>query len=275
MDITKIFKSIPKIAIADVGASMGEVPSYKGLIDRGLATLIGFEPDAKACDELNKAYQGTHKFYPYFIGDGKEATYHETNWVATGSLYPPNTPLLEKFNGLAELVTPVAEHKVQTTRLDDIKEIVGIDFLKMDIQGGELSALMGGQDLIQNTLVIQVEVEFLELYKGQPMFADVDSYLRSQGFQFHCFNGGIAGRTFSPLITNNNPYGMINQGLWADAFYVRDWMNLEKLIEDQLVKYALLSHDILRSPDLAHLVIQNLDKRNGSDFAAAYRSIII
>jgi FkbM family methyltransferase len=275
MDITKIFKSIPKIAIADVGASMGEVPSYKGLIDRGLATLIGFEPDAKACDELNKAYQGTHKFYPYFIGDGKEATYHETNWVATGSLYPPNTELLSKFNNLAEVTVPVAQYKVQTTRLDDIKEIERIDFLKMDIQGSELNALSNGVKLLKETLVIQVEVMFLEMYVGQPMFSDLDQFLRANGFQFHCFNGGLAGRTFKPLVSHNNENAMIHQAIWADAIYVKDWLKLDQLNEEQLIKYGLLAHELLGSPDLAHFVLSHLDSRTGQNLVEAYRKIIM
>jgi protein O-GlcNAc transferase len=275
MDITKIFDSIPKIAIADVGASMGEVPSYKSLIDRGLATLIGFEPDTKACDELNKTYQGTHKFYPYFIGDGKEATYHETNWVQTGSLYPPNTPLLEKFNNLAEIMKPVAQHKIKTTRLDDIKEIDRIDFLKMDIQGSELSALSNGIELLKSTLILQVEVLFVELYVGQPMFADLDQFVRSQGFQFHCFSDGLVGRTFKPLVAHNNENAMIRQALWADAIYVKDWMYLEKLTEEELIKYAFLAHDLLGSPDLAHLVLSHLDSRTNQHYAEAYRKIIL
>jgi len=37
-------------------------------------------------------------------------------------------------------------------------------------------------------VLIQTEVEFVELYKGQPMFADVDIFLRASGFQFHTLN---------------------------------------------------------------------------------------
>ena len=43
--------------------------------------------------------------------------------VVTGSLFEPNTPLLEKFQNLAEFVTSVVTHTVTTKRLDDIPEI--------------------------------------------------------------------------------------------------------------------------------------------------------
>jgi FkbM family methyltransferase len=275
MDIKSVFEKIPTIAIADVGASLGEVPSYQKLVDAGIATLIGFEPDARACEELNVKYEGTHKFYPHFIGDGKAATFHETNWVATGSLFPPNTALVDKFTNLGEIMVPVAQHAVQTTRLDDIPEIDRIDFLKMDIQGGELAALSNATRLLDKTLLIQVEVEFVELYVGQPLFADVDRYVRSQGFQFHCFSGELAGRTFKPLIAHNDITAKLNQALWVDAFYVKDWMHLEKLNEDQLIRYAVLAHEILRSPDLVHVVLEQLDTIKKSSHAAAYRNLLV
>lgn len=34
-----------------------------------------------------------------------------------------------------------------------------------------------------------VEVEFLELYEGLPLFADVDVFMRSQGFMLHTLHG--------------------------------------------------------------------------------------
>jgi hypothetical protein len=227
---------------------------------------MGFEPNAAECDKLNRQYGEAHRFFPYFVGDGQPATFHETNWVLTGSLYPPNTPLLEKFQNLAEVVTPVAQHPVATTRLDDIADV---DFLKMDVQGSELAVQEHGRRVLADTLLVQVEVEFVELYRGQPMFADVDRFLRGQGFQFHAFNG-LAGRAFKPLVFNNNPNLPLRQVLWSDALYVRDWMELAALGPEKLRNYAILAHDILKSYDLAHLVLSALDQREGSALTAAY-----
>ncbi len=272
MSIFSLFKTIPKVKIVDVGAGdFGWEPSYNSLLENDLASLIGFEPDEKACKKLNeKKINKNCQFFPYFIGDGKIATFYETNWAATGSIFPPNTLLLEKFQNLSELVTPVAQHKVKTMRLDDIPEIERIDFLKMDIQGGELSALSNAPNHLKTTLIVQAEVEFIELYKGQPLFSDVDSFLRSQGFQFHCFTGGLLGRTFKPLVVNNELNKKINQHLWSDAVYVKDWMTLEKLSENQLIIYAILANEVLKSPDLSHLVLQQIDKLKNSKYADAF-----
>lgn len=259
-----------EITVLDIGAALSEQPPYQPLLDAGCARIIGFEPNAESCAQLNQEYAGKpHTFYPYFVGDGKPATFHETNWSLTGSLYEPNTPVLEVFQNLAELVTPVGTHPVNTTRIDDIAEINDIDFIKIDIQGGELNVFKHALRILPATLLIQTEVEFIELYKGQPMFADVDQFLRGQGFQFHTFNG-FGGRAFKPVLPNNDVNTPVRQMLWSDAIYVRDWMALAALPDDKLIKYAVLAHDVLQSYDLAHYVLMVLDKRTGKSLAPAY-----
>ncbi len=255
--------------VLDVGASRNETPPYQGLVDAGRARIIGFEPDAAECEELNRQYGPPHRFFPHFVGDGGQAVFHETNWLLTGSLYEPNTPLLEKFQNLAELVTPVATHPVVTRRLDDIPEIANVDFIKIDVQGSELPIFRNGLRALSSTLLIQTEVEFVELYKGQPLFADVDVFLRGAGFQLHTF-AGFSGRAFKPLISQNNRNLPFRQILWSDALYVRDWMALERLGEEKLQKYAVIAHDLLGSYDLVHLVLAELDRQKGSDLAPRY-----
>ena len=258
-----------QINILDIGAAMIERPSYQSLVDAGRARIIGFEPNVEECDRLNREYGKPHRFFPYFIGDGRPAIFHETNWGPTGSLYEPNSSLLGKFQSLAEVMTLVAKHPASTTRLDDIEEISDVDFVKIDVQGGELAAFQNALRTLRGTLLIQTEVEFVELYKGQPMFADVDTFLRGAGFQFHAIKT-FAGRRLKPLTQNNDIDQSFSQWLWADALYVRDWMNLDSLDVSKLEKYAVLAHDLLRAFDLAHLVLMTLDKKTGSALAATY-----
>jgi protein O-GlcNAc transferase len=258
-----------QINILDVGAALIERPPYQSLVDAGRGRIFGFEPNQQACEQLNRKYGNPHRFFPFFVGNGGPAIFHETNWAPTGSLYEPNSRLLEKFQNLAEVVTPVAAHAVNTTRLDDIADIGDVDFIKIDVQGSELAVFENASRALSSALLIQTEVEFVELYKGQPMFADVDTFLRANGFQFHAMNG-VSGRAFKPLIANGDVNSVFRQALWGDALYVRDWMHLEDLSETKLRNYAILAHDILRSYDLAHLVLSSLDSRTGGGRAADY-----
>ena len=54
----------------------------------------------------------------------------------------------------------------------------------MDIQGGELLALKGAERLLSSSSVdlIYTEVEFVQLYEGQPEIYDLTKYLANFGF---------------------------------------------------------------------------------------------
>jgi FkbM family methyltransferase len=267
--LLEFFPDLEPIEILDVGAAIGETPSYQGLVDAGRACVTGFEPNAEECRRLNEAYGGTHRFYPHFVGDGQPAVFHETNWVLTGSLLEPNTPLLQKFQNLHEVTVPVARHAVATVRLDDLEDLPSIDFVKIDIQGGELAVFRNALRTLAGTVAIQTEVEFVEMYKRQPMFADVDIFLRDRGFQFHTFTG-FGTRAFKPVVVGGNINLGLRQYLWSDAIYVRDWMKLDQFSPQKLAKYAVIANDILYSFDLAHLVLTALDRQTGGNLASRY-----
>src|SRR5437868_3865076 len=67
----------PMIDIVDVGAMwLGEeVLAYRALVQANAARVVGFEPIQAECDKLNAMNRPNHRFLPYFIGDGKEATF--------------------------------------------------------------------------------------------------------------------------------------------------------------------------------------------------------
>jgi protein O-GlcNAc transferase len=267
--LLELFPEVSGFNVLDIGAALGEKPAYQPLLDAKRVRITGFEPDPRECERLVREYGPPHRFFPYFIGDGGPAVFHETNWALTGSLYEPNSPLLEKFNNLAEVTQEVATHPVRTTRVDDIAELGDVDLVKIDIQGGELGVFQNAVRTLSGVLLIQTEVEFLELYRGQPMFADVDIFLRGQGFQFHTLEN-VGRRAFKPLIVNGDVNAGIRQYVWADAVYVRDWLRLDGLDDLKLRKYAILAHDVLQSYDLALTLLLALDQRSGKKDAAAY-----
>jgi FkbM family methyltransferase len=269
--LAEIVPDIPEINIVDVGAMSlgpGSEP-YAPLVDANRARVVGFEPNPEECEKLRGIFGERHAFHPHFIGDGGEATFYETNLPTTGSLYRPNRHLIEKFQNLYELMTVKETHKVQTHRLDDVAGLEDTDFLKIDIQGAELAALKGATKVLAGATLVQAEVEFLELYEGQPLFGDVDALLRGAGFQFHTFMG-FGTRCFKPLLVNNKPSAGMRQYLWSDAVYVRDFLKLNDVPNDKLLRLALMLHDLLGSCDLCHYVLMELDRRSGGALAPSY-----
>ena len=264
-------KPLPSIHVVDVGAMALEgMPSpYNALLTAGVARVTGFEPVEEECRKLNTAGRGVHTFLPYAVGDGTSRTFRECNFSMTSSLYEPNTALLDRFQNLGELTRVVKQFPVETRRLDDLAEVRDVDYLKLDVQGAEYDVIEGASEALSHALVVHTEVEFVPLYVGQPLFAEVDQALRRNGFCFHRF-AGLAGRAFKPMVYQNNVNAMLSQALWADAIYVRDWMDWESRSAEQLLKLALILHDVYSSCDLCLVALDHFDRKTGSALRERY-----
>ena len=266
-----------KIKIVDVGAMLinSKPPVYDELVKSEIADVVGFEPGEAECKELNKTSKQGRSFSPYFIGDGSERTFYKCNANMTSSLYEPNTELMEKFHNLVEVTTVVDTFQVQTKRLDDIDDVRGMDYLKIDVQGAELDVFKGGEKAIDDALVVHTEVEFVPMYKKQPLFAEVDQHLRSKGYVFHRFYSGMCGRTFKPIVYCDNVNAMLSQHLWADAIYIKDFMNYDGMPLDKLKKLATIMYEVYATYDLVHYILKCCDKKTGDDLSSEYLKEIL
>lgn len=270
-------KSEP-IKIIDVGAMMFEEtpPDYHALMKPGVAKVIGFEPDEQECQKVNQSYKGDCVCLPYFIGDGSERNFNQCNCNMTSSLYEPNTELLEKFQMLSELTQVVKRCTVSTERLDDIDEVQGADYLKIDVQGAEVDVFNGAKNLLAGIMIIHTEVEFVPLYIDQPLFAEVDQVLRKNGFLFHKFSHKqMAGRTFKPISIENDIYQPLSQALWSDAIYVKDFLHYDQIPPEKLLKLAVILHDVYGSYDLVHYVLSEYDKQTSAKCAEQYLHLLL
>lgn len=262
---------LPVLHIVDVGAMyMGpEYVPYSSILAPGRTVVTGFEPLQAECDRLNAAAEPGHRYLPYCIADGTERTFYITNSGFTSSLLEPNTPLLSAFNNLEELTRVERSERVQTRRLDDVSEITDIHYLKLDVQGAELEVLQNASRLLANTMVVFTEVEFLEMYKGQPLFGEIHSYMRSRGFMLHFLNG-VGGRGFKPVTANNDINHPVRQALWSDAIFVPDFRRLHLYPPERLIALAYLLHELYQSVDLVAVVLNHYDRKVGTDLWTSY-----
>jgi FkbM family methyltransferase len=142
--------------------------------------------------------KGTNETYlPYAVGDGGEHTLNLCAYSGWTSLFVPSAAALDVFSFFKANARVVDRTRLKTRRLDDIAELDGIDFLKIDIQGGELAVFVHGREKLKHAVVIQTEVQFVDLYDGQPSFGQVDQELRAQGFIPHAFGSGRSRRCSS------------------------------------------------------------------------------
>lgn len=258
--------NFPTIKISDVGAmATTDNKRYSKLLENDDANVIGFEPDDYQYSKLVKSNKNKRiKYLKYFLGDGTEKNFYITRYPGCSSLLEPNGDLINLFSTISTkengnfYVKKV--EKVKTKKMDEINDVFGTDLLKVDTQGSELEILSSFVNNIKNTLVIETEVEFVEIYKNQPLFADIDIFLRKNGFILHKLID-IGGRPISPFIKKNDPAHPFSQLLWADAIYVKDFINLKNYSDNELLKASYILHDVYDSYDLCFLLLKEYSER--------------
>ena len=117
----------------------------------------------------------------YSIDPSKTITPHLDGNIGASSLFVANPGYpYERYSQ-----TKIRVHS--TTLADWARDahVTSVDIMWMDLQGGELKALKGMGDLLRTAKVIYTEVEFKPIYLGQPLFVDVDRFMRSMGFRLH------------------------------------------------------------------------------------------
>lgn len=256
--LQSLLGAVEALQVMDVGAAcLAEVPVYKPLLDLGLAHLSAFEGDERQIEQIRRAYAPHVTVYPDFLFDGTRQTLHLAS-APSGmtSLLKPRAKALKFFNGFERFGQVLRTESVQTRRLDDIEALPPLDFVKLDIQGAELTVLQNGPHKLAQCLAIQLEVSYICLYEGQPAFGEVDVWMRGQGFVPHCFVD-IKRWSIAPTVRNNDPRQPFNQLLESDIVYIRDPLRLSALGAAQLRKLALIAHHSLHSPDLCvHLLLE-------------------
>ena len=107
------------------------------------------------------------------------------------------------------------------------------DVIKLDVQGAELDVLRGSTNSLEHALAIDIEVEFCELYKDQPLFDQVFSFLRKAGLEFIDFTFIYR---WSP-----DAYNGLGQATFSDALFMR---SPEKVAESKtastISKFAII-----------------------------------
>ena len=230
-----------RVSICDVGAAISGTgngqPEWHGLVEAGLANVIGFEPDERSIPAL-QAYTDHYEFLPYFVGNGESQKFHLNDFHETSSLLPSNTEVLKHYLQIGPLMNTNKIIDCETTKLDDALGDRKIDVLKIDVQGAALDVLKGGLSVLANTLLVQCEVEFNPLYKGQPLFSDIDIFMREHGFMLYTFSS-LKNLPLRPLELTREQLQTNGQLGWTDAVYIPNHERLSELSAHDLHLLAL------------------------------------
>jgi FkbM family methyltransferase len=262
----------------DVGARWGVDSALLLLKER--AKLLCFDPDEEECARLQVHHSLDEvEYVPLALSsDGRELSLTITRQPACSSIFGPEEALYTHYPALVDIV-PERVVSVPSTSLDKYLADRGLskpDLLKLDTQGSELDILKGAVNNLSAACMIDIEVEFNPIYRGQALFGEVDLFMRANGFSlwrlpmlvhyapknFPASETPVQALSVPGCLETVNPGN--GQLFWAQAHYVRS----ECLVTDARPISAAFAHRAAAVAsaygywDLALMVLEKCDATN-------------
>lgn len=222
----KTFLQNNPLIYVDVGAS-GGIHKRWYQFGSGVKSIL-FEPDKKEFEKLASNESENAIIVNSALAEkSKKVDFHICNRQEVSSIYKPNRNLLERYEN-PERFHIQRTISLEANSIDNLLPKEGIheiDFIKIDTQGSELDILKGANNYFGNLIGLEVEVEFVELYQGQPLFTEVNSFVESKGFSL------IDLRRYYWRRKEGGFIGRKGQLIFADALYFREPENLASLVD--------------------------------------------
>jgi len=190
--------------VIDVGANDGAYSAYLAEFFQPEA-VHAFEPlpSCRAPLAALKLRLPSLTIHPVALAEAPgEATFFE-------NAYGPASSLL-RVSDLSRRVFPETERETPVTvtlaRLDDVLpvDMLAPDILvKIDVQGVEDRVIRGGKAVFSAAKIVLVEMSFVPIYEGQPLFEEVHQLLEGCGLRLAGFKNQIdQPQTGQPLFAH-------------------------------------------------------------------------
>lgn len=203
----RLVADVKRPTVLDIGARGGD-PTTKYLRSIPNCRLMAVDADPEAYDALKTMYakDGRVRVVQAALTDHNGTAELYMHGGGTNSLYP------RPYSG--PVYYPPKRRATRTIEVpamtvDGLMGDEPVHLLKMDIQGGELGALRGAIETLQNVRSVYTEVMFAPHYEGQPLYHHIAAFMEEQGFYLHALY----------FLSNNKNDGRLRQG---DALFIRE-----------------------------------------------------
>jgi len=168
----------------DIGSRGGIQEFFKGYLN--LIQVDAFEPDQKACRESQETANQNVHYFPVALGKKTETVpFYLTCRPSGSSLYKPNEENMYRYsNAQYGDIDKILDMKVMS--YSDFRKTYkrpSANLVKIDTQGSELDILESFlEEDLKEVICIIAEVEFIEMYKKQPLFNEVNTFMQNNSF---------------------------------------------------------------------------------------------
>ncbi|MGE3911817.1 MAG: FkbM family methyltransferase [Chloroflexota bacterium] len=190
--------------IIDIGANDGQYAEYlndffKPAVVHAFEPLLGCQPQLAALSE-KIPHLTVHQVA--LSDENGEATFYSNEYAPASSLLA--------VSDLARRAFPETERAsastVRLARLDDILTVDTLEpdiLIKIDVQGVEDRVIRGGTAIFSVAKIVLIEMSFVPVYDGQPLFEEVHALLEGCGLRLAGFKNQIDdAQTGQPLFAH-------------------------------------------------------------------------
>jgi FkbM family methyltransferase len=171
--------------ILDVGAHAGESAEQFAVLFPE-AMIYSFEP-LRDCFHLLQskiADRANHRAFNVALGDKPGCgEIHRSAFSLSSSLLEMTDLHKKALPFSANAKTEAIEIRTLDSMTPELKLASSV-LLKIDTQGFEKNVLLGGERTLPQIKIIIVELSFAELYRGQPLFPEINRWLEERGFEY-------------------------------------------------------------------------------------------
>lgn len=243
--------------VVDVGSRGAPPPELLPL--RTISSYTGFDAsyNAQFHDPGHTSRWANYKVKQSFIGRRNESIefYHYSDGGLSSALKFNPSYGFEFTDAYSVDSTEVIPTSSLSESLD--YDIADVDFLKLDTQGTELDILRS--EGVSSIPLVEIEVEFIEVYSGQPLFGDVFNHMVSNGYRLLWLTRHFG----SPRGVNSLGRGSLVFGEALFGFSTTRALELEpSRFENYLLLLASYGH-----PDFAEYLLKQRDDLGALDRA--------
>jgi len=155
------------------------------------STIYAFEPVPSAFRELKQRTQlldnrvfcfpkalgpKSGPFTMHLSGDGNSSNCQSSSLLRPTKGHHTEYSFVEFSKNVEVEVTTLDEWAAES-------KVKKLDFLRLDMQGYELNALLGASRILSAVRAVQLEISNIALYEGGPLYPEVKSKMADYGFK--------------------------------------------------------------------------------------------
>lgn len=173
---------------------------------------------------------------------------------------------LKPLSGESQGATILAEISTQTSKLDEIHGLDGLDLLAIDNKYNLNGVFEHGKRILRSCLAIEVKVGFIDTHQEQMPFSNIKSLLHEHGFDFHAF----IDIEYAQLLSNEKLATMTPSKMaGAKALFIPNISRLAALNNGEREKLAFILHSVYGMKDAAYNVFSATSLERADDYLAS------